>query len=263
MAEVLRLDGVWAAFDRGWVLEDASLSVAEGEIVAVVGGGGQGKTTLIRLACGTLAATRGRVLVNGVDVARLKDREMSQMLASEIGVVTAVGPPLGLTAREYIEIAAAAPKEFMWRWLRRRRWHRPEQRQMASAVLDELGISKCAEQRWEALSDWQRLLVELAQAIVAQPRLILIDDLASRFELRQKQTLMDTLESVVRDRDCGVLMTVSDDASALRADGVWRLHRHRLRAMASHTGVESTATVIPLRHKHSRGDAASGEQGRC
>lgn len=262
MVEVLRLDGVWTAFDRGWVLEDVSLSVAQGEVVAVIGAGGQGKTTLIRLASGTLPADRGRVLVGGVDVARLKDREVSQMLASDIGVATGVGPPLGLTVREYIETAVAAPKECSGRWFWRRRWDRREQRQMAAAVLDEFGLGECADRPWSALSDWQRVLAELAQAVVVRPRLVLMDDLAARFELRQKQALMDLLDTIVGEHDCGVLMVVSDDASALRAAHVWRLHRHRLRMMASHSPAAAHADVIPLRSRRDGGDDSSAEQER-
>lgn len=253
MTRVLRLDGVWTAFDRGWVLEDVSLSVAEGEIAAVVGGGGQGKTTLIRLATGTLPADRGRVLVNGIDVAGLRDRDVSHMLASDIGVATGVGPALGLTVRDYIETRVAAPKDRVWRWWWRRRWGRREQRRMTAAVLDELRIGECADRQWNALSDWQRVLVELAQAVVVRPRLVLIDDLAGRFDLRQKQTLMDVLEAIASERACGVLMAVSDDASALRAVRVWRLHRRKLRLMASHTATDTAADVIPLRRQQSTG----------
>ena len=265
MAEVLRLDGVWAGFDRGWVLEDVSLTVTGGEIVAVVGGGGQGKTTLIRLSTGTLPADRGRVLVNGVDVAGLRDRDVSHMLASDIGVATGIGPPLGLSMREYIETAAAAPKDRAWRWWSRRRWDRRGQQQMATAILDELGIAECADRRWEALSDWERVLVELAQALVVRPNVVLIDDLAGRFELRQKQMLMDRLDAIVRERGCGVLMVVSDDASALRAVRVWRLHRRRLRLMADHADdAAEDADVIPLRRRQAGEDASpGGEREQC
>jgi ABC-type cobalamin/Fe3+-siderophores transport system ATPase subunit len=263
MAEVLRLDEVSAAFDRGWVLEDVSLAVGEGEIVAVIGAGGQGKTTLIRLATGTLPVDRGRVLVDGTDVATLKDRDLSHMLASDIGIAVGVGPSVGLTVRDYVETAVAAPKDHVWRWWWRRRWGRREQKLMTSAVLEEFGISECADRQWEALSDWQRVLVELAQAVIVRPRLVLIDDLAARFDLRQKQTLMDVLEGVVRERGCGVLMAVSDDASALRAVRVWKLHRRRLRLMADHH-VADKADVIPLRRRRStEGDASSAGQQKC
>jgi ABC-type cobalamin/Fe3+-siderophores transport system ATPase subunit len=130
-------------------------------------------------------------------------------------------------------------------------------------VLDELGISECADRPWEALSDWQRLLVELAQAVIVRPRLVLIDDLAGRFDLRQKQTLMDVLEAIVCERGCGVLMAVSDDASALGAVRVWRLHRRKLRLMADHTA-GTAADVIPLRRERPTGDnPSSTEQEQC
>ena len=254
VSEVLRLDGVWTSFDRGHdrasVLEDVSLSVDAGEIVAVVGGGGQGKTTLIRLASGTLLPDRGRVCVNGVEVARLKDKQMARVLAGDVGLATGTGPNARITVREYIEIAAAAPKEG-WR----RKWRRRERRRMATAVLEDLGISECASLRWEHLSDWQRVAVELAQAVIVQPRLLLVDDIADGFGLGQKKAVMDLLEGFVRDHGCGVFMAVSDHASALRAVRVWQLQRRGLRLMANHSdddvGDDERADVIPLPRRRS------------
>ncbi len=234
MHEVLRFDAVWKGFDRHHahvpVVEELSLSIAEGEIVAVVAGAGQGKTTLIGLASGTLQPDRGRVQVNGVDVTQLKDSDVVRLLASEIGVATRSGPAMNTSVREYVELALGAPKDG-----RRRRWNARERCSMAAAILLELDIAECAELRWEELSDWQRVLVELAQAVCVSPRLLLVDDIAHSFGLRQKQALMGVLEDLVRERKCGVLMAVSDHAAALRSVRVWQLHRHRLRLMADHT----------------------------
>lgn len=252
MSEVLRLDGVWTAFDRGHdrvsVFEDVSLAVDAGEVVAVVGGGGQGKTTLIRLASGTLVPDSGTVHVSGTDVARLRDKQLARVLASDVGVATGTGPGARITVTEYVEMAAAAPKLG-----RRRRWRRRERRRMATAVLDELGISECGGLRWEQLSDWQRVLVELAQAVVVGPRLLLVDDIADGFGLRQKQEVMDVLEGFARDKRCGVLMAVSDHASALRSVRVWGLQRRGLRLMASHADdeVDEQGDVIPLPQRRS------------
>jgi ABC-type cobalamin/Fe3+-siderophores transport system ATPase subunit len=247
MTQVLQLESVWTAFDRGHsrvsVLEDVSLSVDAGEVVAVVGGGGQGKTTLVRLASGTLVPDRGTVRVNGTEVVRLKDKQLARVLASDVGVATGSGPGARITVTEYVEIAAAAPKDG-----RHRRWRRGERRRMAMAILDALGIGECGRMRWEQLSDWQRVLVELAQAIVVRPRLLLVDDIADGFGLRQKQEVMDLLEGFARDTGCGVLMAVSDHAAALRSVRVWQLHRRALRLMASHTDAEDggDADVIQL-----------------
>jgi putative ABC transport system ATP-binding protein len=252
MDEVLLFDGVWKGYPRARmrvpVLEDVSLSVGEGEIAAVVGGSGQGKTTLIRLASGTLLPDRGRVSVSGVDVSVLKDRQLARVLASSVGVATAAGPGVPVTVGEYVELALTAAKEG-WR----RRWRRGERRLMASAILDELGIGDCAGLGWDELSDWQRLLAELAQAVVVRPRLLLVDDVSDGFGLRQKQVVLDLLEGFARELGCGVLMAVSDHASALRSVRVWQLHRHRLRLMADHAdeAVDEDADVIPLQLRRS------------
>jgi ABC-type cobalamin/Fe3+-siderophores transport system ATPase subunit len=254
VTEVLRLEDVWIAFDRGHdrvsVLEGASLSVDAGEIVAVVAGAGQGKTTLVRLASGTLPPDRGVVSIGGAELSRLKDKQLARVLATDVGVATGTGPGLRVTVRQYVEMAAAAPKEG-WR----RRWRRHERRRMATAVLDELGIAACGPLRWDELSDWQRVLVELAQAVVVPPRLLLVDDVADRFGLGQKQKLASLLEDFALDHECGVLLAVADQGAAARALRVWRLHRCRLQLLADHTDADAGAggDVIPLRRQDNHG----------
>jgi putative ABC transport system ATP-binding protein len=248
MGEVLRLDGVWKAFDRGRdrvsVLEDVSLSVGVGEVVAVVGTRDQGKTSLIRVASGMLPADRGNVCVGGVELGGLRDRQLAGVLASEVGVAVRTGPEVRVRVREYVELSLVACR----RW-RRREWGRRERRLRVTEVLEELGVSGCADMRWEELSNWQRVLVELAQAVVVRPRLLLIDDVMDGFGLGKKQATMDLLEGFACEIGCGVLMAVSDHASALRSVRVWQLSRGRLRLMADHTSPD----VIPLHKHHDQG----------
>ncbi len=248
----MRLSGVSKGFDRHRrrvpVFEDISLSVAEGEIVAVVCGPGQGKTTLIDLASGAISPDHGSVFLNGLDLKRLGERDITRLQAAEVGCATRSGPALNTTAAEYIESALGAPKDG-WR----HRWDRREQRSMAAAILNELNIAECSQRRWDELSDWQRVLVEIAQAVSVSPRILLVDDIARDFGLGQKQALMDVLEALVRERQCGVLMAVSDHASALRSMRVWQVHRHRLRLMADHARSRSAdnAEVIALKQRRS------------
>jgi putative ABC transport system ATP-binding protein len=252
MGEVLLLNGVWKGFARHHgglaVFEDISLAVAGGEIVAVVCGPGQGKTTLIELASGRLRPDRGSVHISGVDVTRLKDKDISHLLATDVGRVMRSGPSLNATAVEYIESALGAPKDG-----KRQRWGRREQRSIAAGLLDQLKIAECASRRWHELSDWERVLVEFAQAAAVGPRVLLVDDIVRDFGLGQKQAFMDLLEDFVRGGQCGVLMAVSDHASALRSMRVWQVHRHRLRLMADHAPrvSEEGSDVIRLQQRRS------------
>ena len=221
---VLRLEGVWRGFDRGRgrvsVLEGVSLDVGLGEIAAVVGMRGQGKTTLVRVASGTLPVDRGRVVLNGRDLTGLSDGKLSKVLARDVGLATRDGEDR-LDVRDYVEMSLSATREYGSR----------ERRQRVEEVLRELGLSGCASARWGELSNWQRVLVEFAQAIVVRPRLLLVDDVVDGLPFEHKGMAMDLIERFARDLRCGVLMAVSDHATAARAAKVWRLAYGQLELM--------------------------------
>jgi len=221
---VLRLVGVWKGFARGreWVsvLEDVSLEVRVGQVAAVVGARGQGKSTLIRLATGMLRADRGSVSIDGRELGGLSDRELERVLATEIGVATRAGEDR-LNVHDYVEMSLAATRRYSGR----------ERDRLVKDILAELEISGCADSQWAELSDWQQVLVEFAQAIVRRPKLLLVDDVVDGMGHDQKRAAMDLMEGFAKDRRCGVLMAVSDHAAALRSATVWQLSHTKLELM--------------------------------
>ena len=223
-APVLRFEGVWKAFvrGRGWVsvLEDVSLEVGEGQIVAVVGGRGQGKSTLVRLAAGMLCADRGGVSIKGRELGDLSEGDLGRVLRTEIGVATRGGEDR-LNVHDYVEMSLAATREYNGR----------ERERLVRDVLAELEIAECADSPWAELSDWQRVLVEFAQAVVRRPSLLLVDDVVDGMGLDQKRAAMDLMERFAKDRRCAVLMAVSDHAAALRSATVWQLSHTKLELM--------------------------------
>jgi ABC-type cobalamin/Fe3+-siderophores transport system ATPase subunit len=221
---MLRFEGVWKGFERGggWVsvLEDVSLEVRAGEIGAGVGARGQGKSTLIRLAAGMLRVDRGSVSLGGRELGDLSDGDLERVLATELGVATRAGEDR-LNVRDYVEMSLAATRRYSGR----------ERARLVKEVLAELEVSECAGARWAELSDWQRVLVEFAQAIVRRPRLLLVDDLVDGMGLDHKRAAMDMVEGFAKDRCCAVLMAVSDHAAALRSATVWELGHTKLELM--------------------------------
>jgi ABC-type lipoprotein export system ATPase subunit len=245
MIPVLRLVGVWKWFERGGVrvsvLEDVSLEVRAGQVAAVVGGRGRGKSTLIRLATGMLRVDRGSVSVDGRELGGLSDRDLEELLAREIGVA-ARGGEQRLNVRDYVEMSLVATRQHSGR----------ERERLVKDVLAELEISGCAGSRWAELSDWQRVQVEFAQAIVRRPKLLLVDDLVDGMGFDQKRAAMDLMEGFARDRRCGVLMAVSDHAAALRSATVWQLSHGRLELMHEDSDVKYL-------HQHRQDQARVGE----
>jgi ABC-type Mn2+/Zn2+ transport system ATPase subunit len=233
---VLELGGVWKGFDRGgrqWVpvLEDVSLMVAAGEIVVVVGTRDQGKTTLLNIASGVEPPDSGSVRVGGLELKDLRDRKLSRVLRTEISLAARDGPGMRMRMRDYVGLQLAAGR---W-WRRRERLSRRERRLRVGGSLDRLGVAECADLRWGELSDWQRVRVELAQAIAPRPRLLLVDDLLHGIGFGKTQEANQLLRELADEIRCGVLMAVSDHTSAAPADRVWHFDRRKLVLMADHT----------------------------
>jgi putative ABC transport system ATP-binding protein len=233
---VLEINGVWKGFDRGrdWlhVLRGVSLTVGAGELVAVVGTRDQGKTTLLRVAAGTLPPEQGMVRLGELELAGLKDRELSRVLRSEIGLASRDGPAVRVRVRDYVGLSLATGLRFGWR----------ERRRRTMEVLKGLGVADCAELRWRELSNWQRVRVELAQAIVGRPRVVLVDDVLDGLGFGKKHEAMEILRGFAADLGCGVLMAASDHVSALPSDRVWQLDDGKLKLMADLTD----PNLIPL-----------------
>jgi putative ABC transport system ATP-binding protein len=235
---VLCLEGVWKGFERGreWVsvLEDVSLGVRAGQVAAVVGGRSQGKSTLIRLATGMARPDRGSVSIGGRDLGGLSGSDLEGLLAREVGVAGRGGEDR-LNVHDYVEMSLAATRSYSAR----------ERARLVKEVLGELEIAGCAGAKWSELSDWQRVQVEFAQAIVRRPKLLLVDDVVDGMGLDHKQAAMDLLEGFARSRGCAVLMAVSDHAAALRSATVWQLSYAKLELM--HQDREPDITYL---HQH-------------
>jgi ABC-type cobalamin/Fe3+-siderophores transport system ATPase subunit len=180
------------------VLEDASLDLGEGEVVAVLAQRAQGKTSLLRVAAGIQRPDRGSVLFEGQDLWSLSERKRSRLLGGHIGWAASAVPDLDvpMLSNVALPLFAACGKR--------------EAYQRAAAALERVGAPECAEQFWGSLADWERALVAIAQGIARQPKLLLVDDLAALLGLDEADEVARLLDSLAKERRIGVLMSVSD-----------------------------------------------------
>jgi len=222
---VLRLDGVWKGFDRGRdrvvVLRGVSLTVPAGVLVAVLGERGQGKTTLIRVGSGTLPVEDGQVLIDGQTTLGISDSGLSEVLARKVGVATRLGPAAKIDVESYIEMHLGATREYSWR----------SRREQVRRALREFDLAGTEKLMWGELSDTQRVAVEIAQAVVVKPRLLLVDDVLDGLGSSAKYAALGILEGLAKDEGCGVLMAVSDHTTATRGEQVHQLIDGKLRLM--------------------------------
>lgn len=236
MTPLLRLDSVSKSYWRGprelRVLHDVSLDVHAGELVGVYGPRGAGKTTLLRLAAGFEAPDRGIVSLDGRSLARRSRREAAHMLRHEIGWVERAGPQSpDLPMRVYVALP-----------LYRTLGPLAAQRR-AVAALAKVGADDAADLPWSSLSDTARTLVAIAQALVREPRLLLVDDPTAGLGILDRERVGGLLRSAAEEGGLGVLMAVPELPAMLHAHEVRSLSRGRLLAPAGGPP-DGAATVV-------------------
>lgn len=219
----LQIESVNKAFWRGpnevVVLRDVSLEVRAGELVAIYGQRGAGKTTLLQVAAGFESPGSGRVAFEGEDLAGLSRTQLARLHREQIGWVERAGPHShDLPMRDYLALA-----------LYRRLGPRAAQRR-AQIALAKVGAADCADRRWDDLSDTARTLVAIAQALVREPKLLIVDDPTAGLGIIDRERIVGLLRSAAEDGGVGVLMAVPDMPAMLHAHEVRMLSRGRLLA---------------------------------
>jgi len=176
---MIELSGITKSFGTLQVLKGIDLLIGKGEIVSIVGPSGAGKTTLLQIM-GTLdKADAGTVILNGTEVNRLKEKELSAFRNQQIGFVFQFHQLLPeFTALENVMIPAfisgASSEDAMKR---------------AKETLDFLGLAERASHKPAELSGGEKQRVAVARALINSPAVILADEPSGSLDTRNKEEL--------------------------------------------------------------------------
>jgi sodium transport system ATP-binding protein len=190
-----------------------SFHVRAGEIYGLLGPNGAGKTTTLRVLSGLMAPTRGRVMLNGIDVQR------EPMSAKRyIGFLTA---NTGLYQR-------LSPRELLPYFAELNGLDREVSRRRVAALIDLLGMKDFADVRCGALSTGQKQRTNIARALIADPPILIMDEPTLGLDVLTNRVI---LEFIRRERDAGKAIVLSthylDEAETL-CDRIGLLHEGRL-----------------------------------
>ncbi|HZE31336.1 MAG TPA: ABC transporter ATP-binding protein [Actinoallomurus sp.] len=202
MSTVLTVESVSRSFGGVYALRDVSLTVAEGETRAVIGPNGAGKSTLFNLISGHLTPERGAVRY-GVDGDRRSLDHLAPHVRARLGIaIVFQGARLfrGMTALENVMVGAHARTRhgFLAGALRlpRHRREEAEIRADALAALDRVGLAAWAHRAADVLPLGQQRALQLARALCARPRLLLLDEPASGLRATERETLARLIEDL-------------------------------------------------------------------
>jgi ABC-type lipoprotein export system ATPase subunit len=243
---LLSVEQVSKSYQRGqreWVaLNNVSLTIEAGELLAVLGERRSGRTTLLRVAAGVEPPDRGMVLFEQLDLARCRDN----VLGKEIGFFqtifsSAEGVPVvehvatGLLAQRVSPGAAA---------------HR------AREMLLRVGAEECADREPRELDAGETARVGLARALICGPRLLMVDEPTNGAALVERDPILALLRSVANE-GTAVLMTTGDATALSGVDGAWSIHGGELHAHAK----VAMAEVAQLHPRSSHRYAEPGQAG--
>ena len=200
-------------------LDDVSLTVGPRQVMGIIGPNGAGKTTLLNVLCGFVKPDSGQIEFDGRELTRLQPHRLAGMGIAR--TLQGVGLFAGLSVIENVMVGATSQARagFWSAMLGLPRSDRDERRlrEQAMQALDRVGAADLADSMPGALPHGPRKRVALARALVAQPRLLLLDEPASGLsenELPELGELMrrlaDDISVVVIEHRMDLMMSVCD-----------------------------------------------------
>lgn len=199
------------------VLRGISLSVAEAEFVAIIGPSGSGKSTLMHVMGCLQRATRGQVLLDGINVAELSEDELADIRATEIGFVFQQFNLLPLkTAQQNVEL----PLIFQG-------VAGDERSKRAVELLHLVGLGHRLTHRPSQMSGGEQQRVAIARALVSNPKIIFADEPTGNLDTKSSREIMSLLKKL-NDAGKTLIVVTHDPEIASWADRIIRLRDGRV-----------------------------------
>ena len=200
---MIRLEGVSHTYLNGTVaLRDVSLDLAANEFTVLIGPSGAGKSTLMRVLNGLVKPSKGLVWLNNLEVTHASNTSV-RLERRRIGMVfQQFNLVKRLTALENVLIGRLG---FMPAWRSTFRAYTHEDREIAFACLERVGMADYAWQRADTLSGGQQQRVGIARALSQQPRLILADEPISALDPKSADQVMELLQRIQREDGIAVV----------------------------------------------------------
>jgi iron complex transport system ATP-binding protein len=200
---ILCIDGMKFQYNGHPVLRDVTFEVKKGEVVAVLGPNGVGKTTLLRCINGILKPSSGAVMVEGKNVLKLD----TLAVARRIGYVAQRQTAAKITVFDAILMGRRPHIRFRVS---------DKDLQMVDGTIKSLYLEKLAMRHIDRMSGGELQKVAVGRALVQEPKLLLLDEPTSSLDLKNQVEILKLIRRIVREHAVCAVMTLHDLTTALR-----------------------------------------------
>jgi branched-chain amino acid transport system ATP-binding protein len=222
---LIRTESLTKSFGALTAVNGVTLEVEEGSLHSVIGPNGAGKTTFFNLLTGQQAPTSGRIIFDGRDIAGTPPHGIAHLGIARSFQRTSIFPTLSILDNVWL---AAFARQESWRGLAWRRADRyPELTRRALEVLGEVGLGEKARQPAREISHGEQRQLELAIALAASPRLLLLDEPAAGLSPDETQKMVALVRKlkgrytiILIEHKIDVVMTISDRISVMHFGSV-------------------------------------------
>ena len=223
---VIDVQDVAKTYEEGRIhaLNGATLQIRDGEFVAITGPSGCGKSTLLHLIAALDRPDSGHIVVNGVDLAHMRD--LSHYRAHHVGMVFQLHNLLPtLSASANVQLPMYEAQLSFW-----------ERRAKAQRLLEAVGLGDRVDTPPTKLSGGERQRVAIARALANDPPILLADEPTGNLDSKAGQMVLDLLRQVRRERGVTLVLVSHDLQIASAAERIVRM----LDGRVVDTGVTST-----------------------
>ena len=207
---------------------DVSFEIEKGELVIILGASGSGKSTILNILGGMDTVSEGEVIVDGVDIVKLSDRERTLYRRNDIGFVFQFYNLIpNLTARENVELALEIVKEA----------------KDADETLRSVELGGRMDNFPAQLSGGEQQRVSIARAVAKNPKLLLCDEPTGALDYKTGKHVLHILQEMSRKNNVTVVIVTHNSAIAPIADRVIRLHDAKVRSVEVNENPSDIETI--------------------
>jgi putative ABC transport system ATP-binding protein len=218
-------------------LKGVDLAVARGQLTAVMGPSGSGKSTLMHMLAGLDRPTAGTVEIDGIDITKLDDTELTKLRRTHVGFVFQFFNLLPmLDAEENVTLPLAIAGE------------KPD-KEWVEELMSRIGLADRRKHRPSELSGGQQQRVAIARALVSRPTVVFADEPTGNLDSRTGAEILDLLREAVADYGQTLVMVTHDVRAATIADRIVYLADGRI---AKDAGRSTAAEIIAAVEEVSR-----------